>query len=130
MAHSTMARMTIAIGVILLLLGLGTFFLGGQKSVTALIPAFFGLPLTLLGLVALKDAWRKHAMHGASLVALLGFLGALARPIQKTLAGQPPAVSTALISQILMAILCGTLVVLAVKSFIDARRRRESPLSA
>lgn len=125
-----MARITITIGVILMLLGMGTYLGGGQKSVTALIPAFFGLPLALLGLAALKDAWRKHAMHVAAGLALLGFVGALARPVQKTLAGEPPPLSLALASQLLMAILCVTLVILAVKSFIDARRRRQPPLSA
>ncbi|MEN6497952.1 MAG: hypothetical protein ABFD16_26940 [Thermoguttaceae bacterium] len=125
-----MARITITIGVILMLLGMGTYLGGGQKSVTALIPAFFGLPLTLLGLAALKDTWRKHAMHAAAGLALLGFVGALARPVHKTLAGEPPALSLALASQLLMAILCATLVILAVKSFVDARRRRQSPLSA
>lgn len=121
-----MPRITISIGVLLLLLGLGTFLATGQKNVTALIPAFFGLPLTLLGLVGLREGWRKHAMHGA---ALVGLLGALARPIQKTFAGQPPEISTAFVSQLVMALLCGTLVILAVKSFVDARRPRDLPPS-
>lgn len=126
-----MTRITILIGVLLLLLGLGVYAATGMKSVTALIPAFFGLPLLVLGLLALRDAWRKHAMHAAALVALLGFLGALARPLQLVVSGRPLVVSAPLVSQFLMAILCGLLVVLAVKSFIDARRRRpEPPFSA
>lgn len=120
-----MPRITISIGILLVLLGLGMFLVTGQKSVTALIPAFFGLPLTFLGLAGLKDGWRKHAMHGATLVALLGFLGALTRPIQKTFAGELPEISTAFVSQLVMALLCGTLVILAVKSFVDARRPRD-----
>ena len=58
-----MAKITIGLGLVLIALGLGSYFGTGQASVTALIPAFFGLPLLLLGLVALKERMRKNAMH-------------------------------------------------------------------
>jgi hypothetical protein len=53
-------------------------------SWTALIPAFFGLPLVILGVLALQEGWRKHAMHAAVVVGLIGFLGgafSLVRPL-------------------------------------------------
>ncbi len=49
-----MAKITIGLGIVLIALGFGSYFGTGQASVTALIPAFFGLPLLLLGLVALN----------------------------------------------------------------------------
>ena len=61
-----MAKITIGIGFVLIALGVGGYFGTGRESWTALIPAFFGLPLALLGVVALKDHTWKHAMHVAA----------------------------------------------------------------
>jgi hypothetical protein len=45
----------------------------GSKHPTALIPAALGLVIALLGAVALRGgAARKHAMHAAAAIALLG----------------------------------------------------------
>ena len=52
-----------------------------KASFTALIPAFFGIVLFILGLVAnAKENIRKHLMHAAVLIALVGFIGALFSP--------------------------------------------------
>ena len=66
-----MAKITIAVGLILIGLGLYGYFGAdeGKTSPTALIPAFVGAPILLLGALALKDSMRKHAMHGAVIVA-------------------------------------------------------------
>ncbi len=48
-----MAKITFGLGLVLIVLGLGAYFGTGRESLTALIPAFFGLPLALLGVVAL-----------------------------------------------------------------------------
>ncbi len=120
-----MAQLTIGLGVLLIILGLVSYFATGQQSVTALIPAFFGLPILIVGLIGLWHRARMHAMHFATLLALLGFLGALERPVRKLANGEALTWSAPLISQITMAALCGIFVILAVKSFIDARRRKE-----
>src|SRR5947209_18839802 len=67
--------MTIAVGAFLIVLGLIGYLGTGMVSWTALIPAFFGLPLTILGVLALQEDWRKHAMHVAVIIGLVGFLG-------------------------------------------------------
>ena len=66
---------TIAIGAALIVLGLGGYVLTGAVSLTALIPAAFGLLLVLAGVLARDDRKRMHAMHAAALIAILGFLG-------------------------------------------------------
>lgn len=119
-----MSRLAIGLGILLIVLGVGSYLGTGAASITALIPAFFGLPILAAGLVGLQDAWRKHAMHVATLLALLGLAGALARPLQKLTSGAGLHWSAALGSQVAMAVLCGVFVVLAIKSFVDARRRR------
>ncbi len=117
-----MPRLAILFGALLILLGVGGYVGTGRDSVTALIPAFFGLPLVALGWAALREAWRMHAMHAAAVLALLGVVGALGRPAGKLFSGELE-VNTPLVLQLVMALLCAVFLGLCVKSFIDARRR-------
>ena len=121
-----MANITIIIGLLLMALGAGGYFGGGQASMTALIPAFFGLPIALLGVLALKEKLRKHAMHGAVLLGLLGFVGALMRPVKNLFGEEPFELNLATGSQLVMALICLVFVVLCVRSFIAARKSREA----
>ena len=119
-----MAKITIGIGCVLIALGVGSYLGTGRGSVTALIPAFFGLPLALLGVVALNEGLRKHAMHAAAAIGLLGFLGA-ARGFAKLpalLSGGEVEKPVAAYAQITMSLVCLVFLVLCVKSFIKARR--------
>ena len=122
-----MAKTTILFGALLTLLGLITYFgaesLGASKrSMTALIPAFVGLPLAILGVVAQNPGARKHAMHAAVAVGLLGALAALARGVPAALAGD--AARPAVMSQLAMGVLLLIYVALGVQSFIAARKAR------
>jgi hypothetical protein len=116
-----MAKLTIGIGVGLIALGVVMFAVTGAK--TSLIPAYFGIPLVVCGAVALNDAYRKHAMHVAVIIGLLGFLMPLGRLIPVLVRGQRPA-AMALVSLLAMMALCGMFVFLCVQSFIAARRAR------
>ena len=79
------------VGVILSAIGLFGYFGSASEnpSPTALIPAAFGVVLIVLGLVAHRASARMHAMHGAVLVALIGFLLAGGRGVTK-LGWRPP----------------------------------------
>ena len=122
-----MAKTTIIFGVLLVFLGLGSYFGTGRTSLTALIPAGFGLILLILGLLARREALRPHAMHAAAALGLLGILGtASAIPkLLKLLAGTPLERPQAAFVQALMAGLCAAFVALCVRSFIQARRARK-----
>ena len=98
---------------------------GGHRSLTALIPAGFGLVLIVLGALARREALRKHAMHAAAAVALIGCLVAAGRFFFVLFTGGNVA-TTAGMSTATMAVLCGAFVGLCVKSFIDARKRRKA----
>lgn len=109
-------RLLVAVGII----GYGYGWYMGNQSVTALIPAVFGVVLMLLGYVSnAKESLRKHMMHVAVLLALIGFILPAGRLISK--AGEF-VVSAATLSQIAMALLCLVFVVMSVRSFIAARR--------
>ncbi len=117
----------------LILLGLAGFVfweqLGSEKqSPTALIPAFFGLPLVVLGVLAGKPNMRKHAMHGAAMIGLLGLLGTIRGFIAalQWMGGTTPARPAAVAFQAIMAVLCAVFVALCVRSFIEARKAREA----
>jgi hypothetical protein len=119
------ARTTILFGVILLLQGFITYFfaieLGAStRSGTALIPAYVGAALAVCGLFALRPGARKHAMHAAAVIGLLGFLASAGRFAMRPTA--PTSVGPA--SLLLMALICALFVMLCVRSFIEARRAR------
>lgn len=125
-----MPSTSIISGVLLILIGIIGYVLGmndGQASPTALIPAAFGLLLVILGFLAKsKENLRKHLMHAAVLVGLLGFLGTASSvlKIPALLSGtseRPLAVA----SQFATALVCFVFVLMCVNSFIAARRNRE-----
>lgn len=122
-----MASITIALGVALVILGLAGYFLTGAVSLTALIPVPFGLLIAVAGLMARDERKRKHAMHAAVLVALLGFLGSIRGLLQigAVFAGTA-ARPAAVIAQALMAVLTLGYIVLAVRSFVQARKNRQA----
>ena len=118
-----MPSTSITCGALLILIGLIGYinaWITGHPSVTALIPAFFGIVLLLLGLLArAKEGMRKHLMHVAVIVALIGFIVPIARVLSKF---SELTLSAAVVSQITMALVCLLFVVLAIKSFAEARR--------
>ena len=120
---TSMASTTIVFGVLLTLLGIGGYVLAGGVSPTALIPAFFGLPLVVLGFLARSESIRKHAMHAAAALALVGWAGAVFS-LMRTPAG--PRSAIAVFSQSAMVVLTAIFVALCVRSFIAARRARAS----
>lgn len=117
-----MPATTRLVGILLIVLGLVGYITTGRTSVTALIPAFFGVVFVLLALVARSEPARRHAMHAAVAVGLVGFLATLFRVLPELGAGQlgRPAVLAQLIMTLLLAFYVGK----GVKSFIDARRAR------
>ena len=77
-----------------------------------------------LGLLALRENLRKHAMHVAALVGLLGTVGALVRPLRTLAAGEEIKNTAAFASQLATAALCALFLALCVNSFVQTRRRR------
>jgi len=118
-----MTSTSIICGVLLILIGLVGYGYGmsaGTPSPTALIPAAFGILIAILGAIAAaKPDLRKHLMHVAVLLGLIGFLIPAIRLLMKI--GQL-TMSAAVISQLAMSLVCLAFVILSVRSFIAARR--------
>ena len=109
-------------GLILIVLGIASYVMTGRTSVTALIPAIFGAIFVICALVARKETMRKHAMHAAVAVGLLGALASLGRAIPAVIAGN--ATRPAVMSQLVMAALLIVYVYLGVQTFSAARKAR------
>ena len=119
-----MAKFSILLGIILIALGLISYFGISSESITALIPTFLGIPILILGYLALNEKYLKHAMHGALVLVILGFGGTVGGLIKffRMLGGEVFERSSAITVQAIMALLCLIFLVFAIKSFIDARR--------
>jgi len=111
--------------VILTLIGVIGYVYGvnaGNASLTALIPAAFGTLLEAFGAIAISsEGLRKHMMHAAVVVALLGFVLTAGRLLMKI--GEL-VMSPAVASQLAMATVCLAFVIVSIRSFAVARRER------
>lgn len=116
-----MPRLTIGLGIILIVLGVIAYIATAFASWTALIPAILGLVILICGLVALRN--QKVGVHIALVVALLGILGTAMNVIQlgDVFAGtaeRPAAVIVSTIAFVLLVIY----LIAGIRSFIAARR--------
>ncbi|MDR3669148.1 MAG: hypothetical protein P4L35_20150 [Ignavibacteriaceae bacterium] len=117
-----MPKISVVFGVLLSVLGLYGYFGMGRISVTALIPLFIGVPIIFLGILAFDDNKLKHSMHAASVLILLGLIGSVYRLAHKVILGNNDRSSIILI---VMSLLCLMFLILAINSFIAARKARE-----
>lgn len=112
-----MPKTTLVFAALLIILGVGAFLLSGSR--TALLPAYVGIALAIFGGLALAfEGGRKHLMHVAAVVALLGALAPAAALIIRAAQMSPLALTV----NVGMLALCAWLLVLMVQSFIAARR--------
>ncbi|MCC7034374.1 MAG: hypothetical protein IT179_16255 [Acidobacteria bacterium] len=118
-----MPATTRLVGLILMLLGIGSYLLTGRTSVTALIPAFFGIAFVGLAFIARNESARKHAIHVAVAVGLVGLLGVLGRAIPAIGAGE--IMRPAVLAQVVTALVLAAYVATGVQSFMAARRARK-----
>ncbi len=126
-----MPLLTILIGAALVVTGAVAYFVSDSSSLTALIPAAVGLLLVIAGLIARTPKLRKHAIHGALAVALLGAIGSLMNvaKLGDLIAGTAERPG-AIISSTIMLVLLVALITAGVRSFIAARRGRQAPAVA
>ena len=117
------------IGLLLIGLGLLAYFgfaTGEDRSWTALIPLFWGVPIVLCVFASAGSvARRRHAMHLVAVLALLGFLAPLGRLIPTSIKNGFHLDSKSW-TQIGMSLLCIILLVFAIRSCIAARRARKA----
>lgn len=120
-----MARLTQIIGALLVVTGVAAYVATAASSVTALIPAFVGAPILICGVIAANRSAHRHAIHVALAIALLGALGSLMNVVKVgqliTGTAERPA---AILTSVILFVLCAVYVAFGVRSFVAARRAR------
>jgi hypothetical protein len=116
-----MTGTTRLVGLLLAVLGIVSYIGTGRTSVTALIPAFFGVVLLALAWIARSESARRHAMHVAMVVALAGIVGTASRLVGATDFTRP-----ATLAQLVTVLLLAWYLAQGIKSFRDARRARQA----
>jgi hypothetical protein len=126
-----MAKLTLIFALILIVLGVAVFIATGSHAPTALIPAYFGILLGILGLIANTPNSKRRMlfMHIAVTVGLIGFVFPGWRGVSDLVSqmhGQIVLRPTAMKEELAMAAICLVYVLLCVRSFVAARRERIS----
>ena len=133
LARTAMPLIAILTGLLLIGLGLLGYMepkaLGdvGEKgtSPTALIPAAIGAILFLCGAIVMAvPKSRKHVMHLAAAVGLIGALGGF----MPLMSNKLDFTKSGAVAGLLMIILCGLFVVMCIRSFVLARIARSEGL--
>ncbi|GAA0899307.1 hypothetical protein [Pseudonocardia zijingensis] len=108
-----MVRFTAAVGIVLIVLGVGAYALSGAASVTALIPAFVGLPMLGCAALARSAAGRKPGLLVALGIAVLGALGSAMNVLKigDAIAGTAERPAAVWVSTVMFVLLVGYVVV-------------------
>lgn len=125
-----MAKWALFFGLILIVLGIFAYE-GGNHTSAALMPAYFGILLGVLGATARteNEKTRMFAMHIAAAVGVVGFLitaSSIWDYVQMRRGlfnGDPTIVQEHAATSVILLFF----VLLCVLSFIGARRSRQSP---
>ncbi len=125
-----MIRLTFLTSIILILSGVG-FYVGvmatqGDPHITTLIPAFLGVILFILGLIATRGRLAHIiAMHLAVVLALLGIIGSASGvpKLYTLITTGESARGVAPVLQSIMVVVLLIYLALGVRSFVVARRR-------
>ena len=111
-------------GLILVAWGIIAYFMqsADPPSITAMIPAFMGAPLLILGILSERnEANRHHYMHAAMIFALLMVIGGAQGLID--IGGKS---NLAIGSHLILVVLGSIFMTAGIMSFRHARKLRES----
>ncbi len=121
----TVPRIAILNGILLSAYGVFSYFAQSAEppSVTALIPAFLGFPMLLLGFLSEKNvANRHHYMHSSMVLALvMALLGSI--NLILNFSGMSILV---IVSHLLLIQVGVSFIIVGIMSFRNARLNRES----
>ena len=119
------ARVSVIYGVILVVFAVLISLISGSESLTSYIPAMLGLPILILGLMAVwAPSKQKLVMHINVVIGLLIFLAGLS-VIHSLVSGANLSTNLwANFSKLFMSLTGALYLTICVKSFIFIRRKR------
>jgi hypothetical protein len=119
------ANVSRSVGLLLMVVGVGGYVMAGMASPTALIPAAFGLVISMLGFYARHEDNRRTAMHLAMGIALVGVIGSISGLVSiPALISGDVAMPAAVVSRSAMAVILLVYLAMGFNSFRAARERR------
>lgn len=123
-AGKTMPEISVFVGLVFAIWGIGAYIATDMVSLTAMIPAFAGAPIGIMGFLTMKMPERhKTFMHIAAMFGLICALGGL-RLFQLLMGGEDRM--SLISSHALLLVLGGVYTYFCVQSFIWVRKQRES----
>lgn len=113
----------IALGIVLVVLGIASYVLSDFASLTALIPTLFGILILILSVAGRDEERERLALLGVGALALLGILGSLrgVPDIVAYLSGESVDSVIGTVSQGLMILISLILLVVVVYYVIDTQ---------
>ena len=118
MDNTKIVKQTVLFGSTLIVVGIAAYLITGRQSVTALIPSFVGIPVTLLAIFAAKSGKGTLFCSIAAVLTLLGLGGCIPGllKIVPLLSGAEIARPAAVIVQSIMGILSIIYLILFIRS--------------
>ena len=101
-----MGKLAVFFGMAMIAFGVVAYLATGFASVTALIPAFFGLPIFFCGVAALKPNRVGFAGVAALVLAFVGLGGSMSRIVPALAGGQGFTLSVASGVQLAFGVMC------------------------
>jgi len=124
MLGMSVPRISILNGLVLSAWGVIAYFIqsADPPSITALIPAFMGVPMLVLGFLSESNpSNRHHYMHACMVVALLMAIGGA-----RVVTGFGGMSWLAIVSHLLLLQVGVSFIIVGIRSFRHARLHRES----
>ena len=119
-----MPEISIVVGLIFTIWGIGAYIISDMASITAMIPMFVGGPIFTMGLLSkARPDKRKTFMHISAMFGLLCALGGLRLPM---ILMADDSSNLLIASHAILLGLGGLYTYLCVQSFIWARKQREA----
>ena len=126
-AGRNMPDISIAVGLIFTIWGIGAYIISDMTSITAMIPMFVGGPIFTMGLLSkARPDKRKTFMHISAMFGLLCALGGLRLPM---ILMDDESSNLLIASHAILLTLGGLYTYLCVQSFIWARKQREAAVA-
>jgi len=115
-----MKILTISFGIVLTVLGAIFYFVTSTSGISVMMPAVFGILITLFGF--LQGKWEhKHPLYGSLILAVLVFIGSVRALLNlfKILTGDGVAEPTAVLVRSVIGVLCVVFIALGLTLIKD-----------
>jgi uncharacterized membrane protein len=119
-----MVPSTRLLGIVLIVVGVIAYVVTGAESVTALLPAFLGLPILIVGMLAGAPSRQRAMIIVAVVLAVLGAAGTAMNvaELPALLAGDDVERPAAVVTSTITALLCLVYAIAGIRWLVSAGR--------